>query len=81
MSLKDRVDGYMATIERLEPDIHAIDAAAAYASIAISLKRIADGLEEITKHFPMIAFSLDQICKVGDEYSHPDPDPGEEVPY
>lgn len=36
---------YMDTIERLEPDIGAIDAAAFYASAAISLKRIADTLE------------------------------------
>lgn len=46
-ALKDRVDGYMATIERLEPEIHAIDAAAAYASIAISLKRIADSFDKL----------------------------------
>jgi hypothetical protein len=42
---QERVDGYLATIARLEPDIHMIDAAAFYASAAISLKRIADVLE------------------------------------
>lgn len=42
---KERVDGYLATIERLEPDIRPIDLPAAAASIAISLKRIADFLE------------------------------------
>lgn len=36
---------YMDTVRRLEPDIHSIDAGAGYASIAISLKRIADALE------------------------------------
>jgi len=38
----ERVDGYLATITRLEPDIHMIDPGAFYASAAISLKRIAD---------------------------------------
>lgn len=41
------VDAYMATVDRLEPDIAPIDAAAFYASAAISLKRIADALEEL----------------------------------
>lgn len=42
-SLKvERVDGYLTTVNRLEPDIHMIDAGAFYASAAISLKRIAD---------------------------------------
>lgn len=36
---------YLNTIERLEPGIAMIDAGAGYASIAISLKRIADSLE------------------------------------
>lgn len=43
---KNRVDGYLGTVGRLEPDIHPIDASAFYASAAISLKRIADALEE-----------------------------------
>ncbi len=43
--MKREVDAYLATIDRLEPNIAAIDASAAYASIAISLKRIADTLE------------------------------------
>jgi hypothetical protein len=38
---------YLDTVRRLEPDIHPIDAAAGYASGAISLKRIADSLEFI----------------------------------
>jgi hypothetical protein len=43
----EAVDAYMATIARLEPDIAMIDAGAAYASAAISLKRIADALEAL----------------------------------
>lgn len=42
---KERVDDYLSTIARLEPDISIIDASAFYASAAISLKRIADHLE------------------------------------
>lgn len=37
-------DVYLETIDRLEPDIHMIDAGAGWASAAISLKRIADEL-------------------------------------
>lgn len=44
---KRRVDDYLNTIARLEPDITPIDASAYYASAAISLKRIADALEKI----------------------------------
>ena len=40
-------DVYLKTIDRLEPDIAMIDAAAGWASVAISLKRIADTLEKI----------------------------------
>lgn len=40
------VDAYIATVDRLEPDIAPIDAAAFYASAAVSLKRIADVLEK-----------------------------------
>ncbi len=42
-----RMNAYMATVRRLEPDITAIDASAFYASAAISLKRIADALDFI----------------------------------
>lgn len=44
---KERVDAYLNTVNRLEPEIAPIDASAFYASAAISLKRIADSLEEI----------------------------------
>lgn len=46
---KDRVDAYLNTVRRLEPDIAMIDASAFYASAAISLKRIADAMEKIQK--------------------------------
>ena len=41
---KQRVDAYLDTISRIEPDIAMIDTGAALASIAISMKRIADAL-------------------------------------
>jgi hypothetical protein len=44
-----RVDAYLDTIERMEPDIAMVDHDAAIASIAISLKRIADALDQIGK--------------------------------
>ena len=47
MSEKERVDAYLNTINRLEPDITMIDRDAALASISISLKRIADTLENL----------------------------------
>lgn len=40
-------DPYLDTLDRMEPDIAAIDAAAGWASIAISLKRIADALDTL----------------------------------
>lgn len=53
MSIKDESlkgphkDVYLDTLDRIEPEIAFIDAAAYYASAAISLKRIADNLEYI----------------------------------
>lgn len=38
-------DEYLETVNRLEQNIHMVDAGAYYASAAISLKRIADSLE------------------------------------
>lgn len=38
-------NAYQDTVKRMEPDIAMIDAAAGWASIAISLKRIADVME------------------------------------
>ena len=41
----ERVEAYQNTLRRIEPDITMIDRDAALASIAISLKRIADIME------------------------------------
>lgn len=41
----ERVDAYLDTVRRLEPEISPVDPGAYYASAAISLKRIADALE------------------------------------
>jgi hypothetical protein len=51
MMAKDQV--YINVIERLEPDLAMIDAGAGWASIAVSLKRIADSLEKIEDHLSL----------------------------
>jgi len=58
-----KLKSYLATIERLEPDIHPIDPGAFYASAAISLKRIADLLE--AREARVIAFFATH--KINDE--------------
>lgn len=45
---KDSLDVYTGTVNRMEPEIAMVDTGAALASIAISLKRIADSLEKLT---------------------------------
>ena len=45
-----RVDAYLDTIGRMEPDIAMVDHDAAMASIAISLKRIADAIDQIGRN-------------------------------
>lgn len=40
----DKVSAYIETVDRMEPDIAPVDAAAFYASASISLRRIADTL-------------------------------------
>ena len=42
---QERVDAYLATVQRMEPDIAMVDRDAALASIAISLRRIADVMD------------------------------------
>lgn len=44
---KQMVDAYLGTIDRFEPEISMVDVAATAASIAISLKRIADQQEQL----------------------------------
>lgn len=46
---KERVSAYLDTVARLEPEIAPVDLPAGIASIAISLKRIADGIEKIVE--------------------------------
>lgn len=46
---KDRVEAYLQTVERLEPEITPIDLPAAAASMSISLKRIADSMEKFVQ--------------------------------
>lgn len=44
---KQKVDAYVATVLRMEPDIAMVDRDGALASIAISLRRIADRLDKL----------------------------------
>lgn len=48
----EAVDAYLHTINRIEPEVAMIDDGAGWASIAISLKRIADALESIEHKLP-----------------------------
>lgn len=54
---KERVDGYLGTVDRLEPDIAPIDASAFYASAAVSLKRIADNFEKMAQAMSSVSSS------------------------
>lgn len=56
---KERVDAYLATLARLEPDVAAIDVSAFYASAAISLKRIADVLAQNVSERPSQVVVMD----------------------
>lgn len=49
MGAGEEAQGYLNTVDRMEKDIHPVDLPAAAASIAISLKRIANALEGIAK--------------------------------
>lgn len=48
---KERVNAYLETVKRLEPDMAIVDHDAALASIAISIKRIADSLDNLQRVF------------------------------
>lgn len=54
-----KVGAYLDTINRIEPDIAMIDTGAALASIAISLRRIADALEGTNEHGGLVSISRD----------------------
>ena len=61
-------DEYMDTVKRLEPDISAIDAAAYYASAAISQKRIADSMGGI--HWCLYGILLQLAILIGLHFIH-----------
>jgi hypothetical protein len=69
---RERVDAYLETVNRLEPDIAFIDASAFYASAAISLKRIADALEPSKKRHAFIITDKTGVRSIG-EYIGDDP--------
>jgi hypothetical protein len=45
----EAVSAYTRTVDRIEPEIAMIDPGAGWASVSVSLKRIADSLEHIVK--------------------------------
>lgn len=57
---KDAVQVYVDTIERMEPNITMVGHDAAMASIAISLKRIADALNS-PNEFGSVGFILAEL--------------------
>lgn len=58
-------DAYLATLERMEPDITAVDQAPSLASIAISLKRIADAINMPNDYGEVGAAHLARAIKAG----------------
>ena len=56
----DAQNAYLNTVDRLEPDIAAIDRDAVLPSIAISLRRIADTLCKRNQHGDT---AIDRICR------------------
>ena len=49
-------DPYTSTVDRMEPAIHPVDQGGAMASIAISLKRIADVMEALSNPDKLVKF-------------------------
>lgn len=47
---EDRVEGYLATISRLEPEVYHTDQSAWGTSLAISVKRLADQAEILNQN-------------------------------
>jgi hypothetical protein len=52
-------DAYLDTLDRMEPDIAMVDRDAALASIAISLKRIADSLDRANLNGDVLANAIE----------------------
>jgi hypothetical protein len=60
-SITGKRDIYLDTIARMEPEIAMVDASAALASIAISLKRIADTSNTVREELTTININLGYI--------------------
>lgn len=60
-----RVEAYLGTIGRMEPDLAPVDDAAAMASIAISLKRLADASERGAIGLERIADVVERLEEEG----------------
>lgn len=52
---QSRVSAYLATLDRMEPNLVMVDQDATLASIAISLKRLADRLDQICQEGPEVS--------------------------
>lgn len=63
---QSRLDAYLETVKRMEPDVSMVDASFAYASISISLKRIADALEKKASERPemVVMMTYDENSRV-----------------
>jgi len=61
---------YLDTLARMEPDIAMVDAGGAYASVAISLKRIADALEILT-HADKLMPLIKQVGEIVEKEKYP----------
>lgn len=54
-------DTYLNTLDRMEPDIAAVDLTAAAASMAISFKRLADAAEALLPVAMRLGHALDEL--------------------
>lgn len=61
---EEPVNAYLDTVARIEPDIAMLDAGAALASIAISLRRIADAVEGNPQRLGLIEGILEAADRV-----------------
>ena len=57
--MPDTDNVYLETVNRMEPDIACVDRDAAMASIAISLKRIADSLDKANLNGDLLANAIE----------------------
>ena len=71
MPPRDSAEAYLATVERIEPDVAPIDAAAFYASAAISLRRIADAAEAIAGAVVVVVARMQEEADDEDDKAPP----------